>query len=77
MDAERDLEILRALQREGAAYVVFGGVALNLHGLARATRDLDLFIDPDPVNVERVKAALRSVFADPHVDEISAESGRE
>ena len=72
MDAEKDLEILRALEREGAAYVVFGGVALNLLGLARATMDLDLFIDPSPGNVERVKAALRSVFSDPHIEEISS-----
>lgn len=72
MDAKTDLEILRALEREGAAYVVFGGVALNLLGLARATMDLDLFIDPSPMNVERVKAALRSVFADPHIEEISS-----
>ena len=39
MDAEKDLEILRALEREGAAYVVFGGVALNLLGLADIEED--------------------------------------
>ena len=51
---------------------MFGAVALGLHGLARATADLDLFIRPDADNVERLKAALQRVFADPHIDEISS-----
>ncbi len=51
---------------------MFGAVALGLHGLARATADLDLFIRPDAGNVERLKSALQRVFADPHIDEIAA-----
>jgi hypothetical protein len=47
-------------------------VALNLHGLVRATEDLDIFVDPSAANVERLKLALRSVFADPEIDRISA-----
>jgi hypothetical protein len=66
-------QVLAALERERVDYVVFGAVALALHGLPRATEDLDLFIAPDRDNVERLKAALRSVFHDPHVDEISAD----
>lgn len=73
MDADLDRRILAALEREGASYVVFGGVALNLHGLARATRDLDLFIEPSAANVERIRAALKSVFADPDIDLITSE----
>ena len=52
---------------------MFGGVALNLHGLPRFTEDLDVFIAPRAPNVEALKAALRQVFADPGVDEISTE----
>jgi hypothetical protein len=73
MDVDRSLEVLRALEREGVRYAVFGAVALNLHGLARATRDLDLFVAPDPANVARLRAALHSVFADPSIDEITAD----
>lgn len=73
MDYERTREVLAAFEREGVRYVVFGGVALNLQGLARATQDLDVFIAPDEENIERLKAALKSVFDDPHVDEISSE----
>lgn len=72
MDLDRTLEVLRALERAEARYVVVGAVALNFLGLARMTRDLDLFIDPSPDNVERVKRALREIFADPAVEDISA-----
>lgn len=68
----RLLAVLRALGEHGVRYVVFGAVALGLHGLARTTADLDLFIEPTEDNVERLKAALRSVYADPCIDEISA-----
>jgi hypothetical protein len=66
-------QVLAALERERVRYVVFGAVALALHGLPRATEDLDLFVDPDRDNIERMKDALRSVFHDPHIDEISAD----
>ena len=39
---------------------------------ARATADLDLFIPADPANIERLEDALRAVFADPNIDDISA-----
>jgi hypothetical protein len=73
LDEARLREIFRALHDRGVDYAVFGAVALGLHGLARATGDVDLFIRPDAENVERLKAALRSVFDDPSIDEISAE----
>ena len=73
MDYESTKNVLRALEREGVRYVVFGAAALNFHGLARFTEDLDLFVAPDRDNIERLKRALRSVFDDPHIDDISAD----
>lgn len=73
VDEDRLLTVFRALAKHEVAYAVFGGIALGLHGLARATRDLDLFIPADSLNVERLKAALRDLFDDPSIDEISAE----
>ncbi|HXO29875.1 MAG TPA: nucleotidyl transferase AbiEii/AbiGii toxin family protein [Thermoanaerobaculia bacterium] len=73
MELEITKNVLAALEREGLRYLVFGAVALNLLGLARATEDLDIFIAPERENVERLKAALRSVFADPSIEEISAD----
>lgn len=73
MDYDRTREVLAALEREQVRYVVFGGVALNLQGLARATEDLDIFIEPTADNVDRLRRALMSVFDDPHLVEITAE----
>jgi hypothetical protein len=73
MNVDLVQQVLAALERERVQYVVFGAVALALHGLPRATEDLDLFIAPDRDNIERLKVALRSVFNDPHIDEISAD----
>lgn len=73
LDEVRLRKVFRALQDNAVEYAVFGAVALGLHGLARATGDLDLFVRPDPDNVERLKAALRSVFDDPSIDEIRSE----
>ena len=74
MDALDDvLRVVASLNAAGVDYVVVGGVAVNLHGLIRATEDLDVFIRPDPENVERLKSALRAVWDDPSIDEIRAE----
>jgi len=72
-DEQRLRAIFRALSERGVEYAVFGAVALGLHGLARATADLDLFIRSDPENVERLKAALRQIFEDPNIEDIAAE----
>ena len=71
-EAETLKAVFRALGEQGVDYAVFGAVALGLHGLARATADLDLFVRSEPENVERLKRALRAVFADPSIEEISA-----
>lgn len=43
--------ILVALSQAGVEYLVAGGFALNFHGLARATFDLDLIIHLNEENV--------------------------
>lgn len=73
MDEEQLLAVFRALDQHHVIYAVFGGIAMGLHGLVRATADLDLFIPSDKANVERLKDALRSLFDDPSIDEISAD----
>ena len=65
--------VFTALRDREVDYAVFGAVALGLHGLARTTADIDLFIRPDRGNVERLKAALHDLYDDPSIDEISAD----
>ena len=67
------LRLLRALNERGVDYILVGGAAMNVHGLVRATRDIDLFIAPEPGNVSRLREALRDVWDDPCVDDISAD----
>lgn len=67
------LEVLAALERERVRYAVFGAMALGLHGLPRFTEDLDLFVEPSPENIARLRRALHSVFDDPSIDEITSD----
>lgn len=73
MRLEDVLTVLDALERAGVRYAVFGGLAMAAHGFDRATRDLDLFVAPDDANVERLRAALGTVYDDPDLAEITAE----
>ena len=72
IDFDRLLVLLRALNREGVEYVVVGAVALGLHGLARATEDMDLFVRPTLDNVAGLKRALSVVWSDPEIETIDA-----
>jgi hypothetical protein len=73
MDLDLVTRIVAALGRMSVRYKVVGAVALNAHGIARGTQDLDLFVAPDAENVGRLREALKAVFdGDPCLDEISA-----
>jgi hypothetical protein len=52
------LDILRALLEEGTRFLVVGAHALAVHGVPRATGDLDIWIDPVPDNAKRVWQAI-------------------
>jgi hypothetical protein len=69
---ERLADVLRALDAESVAYVLFGGQAVNAHGIMRFTGDIDLFVEPRPENIERLRRALRRVWNDPDIDDIRA-----
>lgn len=72
MDFDALRQVLAAFERERVAYAIFGATALNLHGLARSTEDVDIFLEPTAENIDRVRHALHSVFDDPSIDEITA-----
>ena len=50
--------IVRALNDAGIRYLVVGGLAVNAHGYARMTRDVDLVIQLEPSNTARGLRAL-------------------
>jgi hypothetical protein len=72
MDFDVLKRVLAALEACSVRYAIFGAVALNLHGLARSTEDLDLFIAPDEANIERLKQALHDAIDDPEIENITA-----
>lgn len=71
MDYDILKRLLAALEAREVKYVIFGAVALNLHGLVRNTEDLDIFIAPEEANIDRLKQALRDVVSDPEIENIS------
>lgn len=51
-------ELLSAFNEQKVKYLIVGGYALAVHAQPRATKDLDLFIQPDGENAKAVFAAL-------------------
>jgi hypothetical protein len=49
------------LNSGGAKYVVVGGFAVALHGVVRATKDVDVLIEPSLENARRVLSALEGL----------------
>lgn len=51
--------IVRALNAAEVRYLIVGGLAVNAHGFARMTRDVDLVIQLEPANA---REGLRALF---------------
>ena len=51
-------DVFRSFQRHEVKYVVIGGIAAILHGVPRATFDLDILIEATPDNAQRLLNAL-------------------
>ena len=51
-------ELLSVFNSRGVRYLLIGGYAVSLHAQPRATKDLDLLVSPDAVNVKSLYAAL-------------------
>lgn len=56
-------DVLLTLAAEGVEFVVVGAHALALHGVPRATGDLDILVRPSADNAERVWRALTTFGA--------------
>ncbi len=57
------LDILASLLETGARFIVVGAHAMAVHGVPRATGDLDIWIEPTDDNVAQVWSALKSFGA--------------
>lgn len=71
MDGDELRAVLRAFEDAGVDYVLIGATAMGFHGVTRATEDVDLIVRAAAENIDRIRDALRSVYAgDPTVDDI-------
>jgi hypothetical protein len=59
METVRDfIDLLYLFEKHSVRYLVVGGLAFIYHAKPRATKDMDIFVDPAPENVKRVNEAL-------------------
>jgi hypothetical protein len=58
-------ELFSVLAQYRVDYLVIGGVAAQVHGRRRTTKDLDVTPAPDPENLARLHAALVALDAHP------------
>ncbi len=67
-----DIEgLLKSLNANEVRYVIIGATAFPIHGYARATLDIDVFIEPTQANAEKTLNALREFGYD--VTDLSVE----
>jgi hypothetical protein len=59
-------DLLAEFNAHGVEFLVVGAHALAAHGLVRATKDLDVWVRPDPLNAQRTFAALAAFGAPLH-----------
>jgi hypothetical protein len=57
------VRIFESLQRHEVEYLTIGGVAVNVHGHVRNTRDVDILIEWTAENMGRLAAALGELDA--------------
>ena len=55
-------EFLESFNAHGVRYLVVGAHAVAFHARPRATKDLDLYLEPTRENAERALAAIRDFF---------------
>lgn len=52
-------QLLTTLTQHDVQFLLVGGVALGIHGLQRATGDIDIWSKPDATNAQHLHDALR------------------
>ena len=71
MDAIQDFEdFLELLERHDVRYLIIGGLAFIYHAKPRFTKDIHVWLDPEPDNLARANAALAD-FGSPYLLNLS------
>lgn len=64
-------EFIRLAAFHRLKYLIVGGIALSLHGLPRATNDIDIWIENKPANIAKLKKVLADFGFSPLAEQIS------
>ena len=71
MDTIQDFEdFLELLERHDVRYLIIGGLAFIYHAKPRFTKDIDVWVAPEPDNLARANAALAD-FGSPYLLNLS------
>lgn len=70
---DRFIRMFEAFEKANVNYILIGGFAVILYGMQRLTRDIDIFIEMVPDNIENLRKALMSVYQDQSIEEITFE----
>ena len=54
----QNIELLKQLNAHGIRYLLVGGLAVSWYCPSRQAEDMDLLVDPDPVNAEKLERVL-------------------
>lgn len=74
VDRQEFLRLMRAFEQSALEYVLIGATAMGLHGVLRATEDIDLMLRASAENFARLRSALRIAYPeDPHIEELKDE----
>jgi hypothetical protein len=68
---EQFLNIIDAFNRFNVNYVLIGGIAINIYGFQRGTQDIDIFVQLEEGNIENLRSALKSLYKDDSINEIT------
>jgi hypothetical protein len=58
-NALNPLALLATLREHNVEFVIIGGFSVAVHGVIRATKDIDIVPEPSSANLARLAAALR------------------
>jgi hypothetical protein len=54
----QNIELLKQLNAHGISYLLVGGLAVSWYCPSRQAQDMDLLIDPNPVNADKLEKIL-------------------
>lgn len=56
---DQHLKLFECLNKNKVEYLLIGGMLSIVYGVPRMTKDIDLFLKPDPQNADRLLLALK------------------